>query len=554
MKKYVLLLITLITSYGVFAQWVNDSYENTLIYTSTGEETLPKIAADSEGNTYISYISNGSGNYDVLLSYIDKDGYSIWDEEIVVSDHEQDSWISDYCMDIDHDGNAVVAFSDIRNGFSNVYAYKISPAGEFLWGADGIMISNSSLGIYQPRMAITSNNTAFFTYTIPTETSSTQMGVVALDSDGNKLYGEDGLVFITEDEETDYAEPYAIASADEMIILYSISSGPFWATDRNMYVIKLNESGENVWGEPVTITDQGGINGYTDLHVVSDNEDGFFVGWHEDRDADNVSNTYVQHIDFNGNILLDQNGTAVANGADYHRFNPKIVPIENGEVMVFWRQTNISQGQAGLYGQYMDANGILLWNNSGNAFIPVGTSFGLLYDAKWLPEGQATVFYTKNGDGTDEYIHASTFDTEAQDIWSTEISSNPASVSDIVTASFNQEQFIAAWNDGRENNGIYTQNVKEDGSIGIGTAISYVENLSEVKVYPNPAYENINIFADRETTVTIRNVLGQVLMQRDLSSNETMQYIPQRSGIYMVTLSFENMNITKKIIFGKTGL
>jgi hypothetical protein len=51
--------------------------------------------------------------------------------------------VADYSLVVDHDGNAVVSFADIRNGNPDLVVYKISQDGEQLFGDDGILVTET---------------------------------------------------------------------------------------------------------------------------------------------------------------------------------------------------------------------------------------------------------------------------------------------------------------------------------------------------------------------------------------------------------------------------
>ncbi len=549
MKNIVLLSTLIFISLVSFSQWSDDAYENTLVYSSSGEEIIPKTATDAVGNTFVSFHSNASGNYDVLLQYFSKDGETLWEEPLMVSDHPQQSWLSDCAMGVDDVGNAIITFSDTRTGNPDIQAYKISPEGEFLWGDDGINCSLSSESEYEPRMAVAENNTVYITWIRPRATGTDQLVVTAIDEEGNKLLGEYGLVF-TSDSEEYYSDPYVVASAEDAIVVYSLNSGSFPYADRILYANKIDDEGNELWDSPALISDASGIAGFTDLSVISDKEGGVFISWHDDRDNDMNSSGFVQHVSSDGDILLDDNGTEVATQINVERFNPYVAvnDPENNEFSVFWRQTDADQNQAGLYGQRINAAGERLWGDNGAEILPVGTTFGMLYGAMAMDASNTMVIYSKTGEGTDEFMYAMALDAEAQAVWpgtSTAMSLNPSGITHTEPAAFEEEQVVVAWEDGRDNGGIYAQNIHSDGSIGIiGTDMPDVLE-DEISVYPNPAVDIITIKTNLFNEVTIRNSLGQIVSRRSIN-NGTLSFSPASSGVYFITFTDGNRNITKK--------
>ena len=59
---------------------------------------------------------------------------------------------------VDNENNAIITFVDQRSGPWGVYAYKINPYGEMIWGMDGLSLSNSSLDNISPRLVVLQDN------------------------------------------------------------------------------------------------------------------------------------------------------------------------------------------------------------------------------------------------------------------------------------------------------------------------------------------------------------------------------------------------------------
>ncbi|MCX6233532.1 MAG: hypothetical protein NT175_02250 [Bacteroidetes bacterium] len=65
MKKFTLFLMLFLMSFPFASdgQWSDDYLENTPVSTITGEQTLPKIATDTQGNIFITYFNSASCSY-----------------------------------------------------------------------------------------------------------------------------------------------------------------------------------------------------------------------------------------------------------------------------------------------------------------------------------------------------------------------------------------------------------------------------------------------------------------------------------------------------------
>ena len=147
-----LLLLTSVIS----AQWSSDPASPQLL----GRGVQAQVKATSDGGVYVAWLTD-MGDYHVYLQRFDATGVAQFDEGgMLVSDHNNDSWIAVFHMNlaVDSDNNAIITVLDQRSGPWNVYAYKISSDGSMVWGDNGVSVSNSSQTNYSPRFAVLPDN------------------------------------------------------------------------------------------------------------------------------------------------------------------------------------------------------------------------------------------------------------------------------------------------------------------------------------------------------------------------------------------------------------
>ena len=194
MKKFCILLtvLSLIIVPALYSQWSNDPNTNLLISDLNGEQVLPKISLTPDGGCYIAWFDTRTGNYNVYLQRLDAAGNKIFASDgLLISDHTSNSYISgDWDMMTDNEGNAILTFSDIRTGGDlKVYAYLISPGGNFLWGADGISLSTANDEQISPQITQTTDGNYIIVWI--TFSTPSKLAVQKLDVAGNKLHGND---------------------------------------------------------------------------------------------------------------------------------------------------------------------------------------------------------------------------------------------------------------------------------------------------------------------------------------------------------------------------
>lgn len=94
------------------------------------------------------------------------------------------------------------------------------------------------------------------------------------------------------------------------------------------------------------------------------------------------------------------------------------------------------------------------------------------------------------------------------------------------------------------------------GSGGGGTGINDMNNINSVKMYPNPASDQVNIALDMENqaevTVRIYNTLGEVVYNNVTAATgntvETINTNEYTSGVYFVEISTGDQTVTQKLV------
>ena len=74
---------------------------------------------------------------------------------------------------------------------------------------------------------------------------------------------------------------------------------------------------------------------------------------------------------------------------------------------------------------------------------------------------------------------------------------------------------------------------------------------SQFNIYPNPAKDVVRLSTDngQQTTVRIYNILGMLVEEIEINSNETeINVSDYNPGVYFFNIQTENGNVTKKIV------
>jgi hypothetical protein len=461
----IIALLLLCSNIG-YAQWSNNAAVNNAICGLAGEQAIPKIATCPNGDTYIGYFSNESGNYDVRLQRLDSHGNELWTSGgILISNNASMTWLTDWDMTADVNNHCVMTWQDIRNGNNNAYAYRISPSGSFVWGANGVALSNNSAFNASPKVTCTAAGNAIFAWM-----SDDVIIIQKINAAGVKLWGDNGIT-LSSSNTLKWPQLMPVGS-DEVIMKYFEDSGPPNAPTRHVFAQRYSATGTQVWTSPAVISDAGGISAWTQIFpYINDGSDGFYIAWHDDRDNNMMASVWVQHISSSGAVLFPANGVEASTQGGMNHFYPYLAcPPGSSDVFVFWNEMNGNQNLKGILGQKLTSGGTRQWSNSGMVFIPVSATQVLPLGAGSSPTDMI-VLYDEASTASVSSLKAMRIATDGSFVWpgnSVNVSTAASSKVHTVINEFQNNQWIISWEDNRNGaSDIYAQNLILDGTLGV---------------------------------------------------------------------------------------
>lgn len=482
MKKLIIVItIVIATTITAFAQWVSDPLVNTVVNNMSGSQAVPHIAYDDAGNFYVGFYSNDAGNYDIRLQYYNFAGVAQWATDgLLVSGHTQNSWVTDWDLTTDNTGNCVMAFNDVRDGNANVYAYAISPSGSFLWGADGIQLTNDSQDEFVPSITVTSSNNAIVAWSRPTATDNVVV-MQKITPTGTLSWGSSGILYSGSENYTG-ARVLGI-SGDNYLMGYYRETGNFPGLTRHIYVQKFDGTGSAQWASDVLVSNSNGISAFNNFTIASDGASGIVFAWTDDRNSDNNINAAIQRVLSDGTITWPANGSTCMTSTSNSNQNPQILGVNsNDETLVTWSKKNGSQSQTAIAGQKFSATGVQQWTTDGIEFIPMsadigGTIGGVVYDGI-----NAIITYDESVGGSSLHIKAIGVDDAGTLIWNptiTFMAGRSTSKVHSLNSGLYANQMVVVWEENGED--IYIQNIYTDGTMG-DPPISTDATLSDLTV------------------------------------------------------------------------
>ena len=468
---FILVFIFLSTA---FAQWSTDPSVNLAVCDAAGDQALAKIVCTSDGGCYVSWFDTRSGEYQVYLQRLDPAGYELWAHNgLLISDNPNFTFIVDYDLIVDHNDNAVLAFCDSRNsGNLNVFAYLISPEGNFLWGNDGISLSTSTDFQAAPKITETTNGNFVFSWIV--DADQTQIANQKISPDGTKLWGTEPILIQSASE--GYSYPDVVSSDnDAVIVVHTTVTGTFPAQTVKLRATKLDANGLFEWGTGgVMLQNLGTISSFSVPEIYSDNMNGALAAWHDDRDFNNLQSGFVQRVSSSGSIYFPENGAELSLKANRHKFNPVAAfdPVTE-QTYAFWMETDANQNQNGISGQLISPTGERLWGDNAKIFKDLSAPFtaSISYLNALMGNGAANLFYLAgNGSGLNQTVEGFACDANGDFIWSGDIVTLSNSTQDklqLASSVDNNFNCNLAWGDMRSSNhDIYAQDINKFGELG----------------------------------------------------------------------------------------
>ena len=502
------------------AQWSTLATVNTPVCVAAGDQTVTKTSPTTDGGCYIAWFDHRGSNYDVYLQKLSSLGLPQFAANgLLISSNPQSSSLVDWDMITDDSNNAVIVFTDTRNGTNvNPFAYRISPAGTFLWGANGVTLSDSA-NLYQPNPVVSKTSDGNFVVAWNYGSTREKTAMQKLSPTGQKLWGSAPVLIAGTGTENIWYPKIIPSDNGSVILMYSGWVGNFLnPSNYKLYTQKFSSAGTSVWHpERDTVQNLGKIAGFYHPDLISDGNNGAVYLWNDDRFSTSQSNVFVQHYSASGSRYMPMNGSAVGSVNGDIRNTPVVSYMKSTkETYVFWKESNGGQTLMGLYGQSFDSVGNVRWGVDGKVIRPLSNlSFATMVSK--CSDSNAYCYANEYIDGVNSNYNALKFNRDGSNGWPSGntiiaggTSSSKGYIGAVLTAS---KMSILIWADGRNGSGndIYAQNVNNNGSLGPATGIINTngvlpERFELKQNYPNPfnPVTNINFSVPARSFVSLK--------------------------------------------------
>jgi hypothetical protein len=458
-------MIALLTMGGsAWAQWSPDPAKNLdLAGRINNDQVQPKLIPLKNDEWYISYFDANPNDpppqgYDVYYQRLDVHGYKMfrnWGSRVALLSN---SSTEDYGLDIDINGDALLAFLDTREGANQqVTAARMDKSGAPLWGTTGVQLTNDQNFNAAPKIAGTSDGKSVVAWT-----SNSNVVVQKLDEYGKPAWSAP-LTFLESGYNYSVADLHA---SDNGSVIISLVRDQGFGSARQLRTNKISASGELLWGASnVVLFDQGSLQFGNFPYFITDGAGGAVFAWYT---AYPVTQVFTQHIRADGSAAFRLNGAAGSTNTSNIRYEPTVAYRQaTDETFLFWTEADSNQFFNGVSGQKFDGKGNSQWAATGLVIVPLGSNTQTFVKAVSAGSGALVFWVDSPGYGADT-IQAIKLNGLGRKFCSQfAVSTAPATKYGLAVATASSARTAVVWADDRiGNNAIYIQNVNPDCTLG----------------------------------------------------------------------------------------
>lgn len=459
------------------AQWPSSNLTALVVADRPSEQVQSKVAPTADGGCYISWFDNAGGGYDVYLQRLDRLGNEQWIHNgLLIADRGLSS-TTDYDLDVDSAGNAILVFNDDRSGSDQITAQKVDPNGTLLWGPLGVSVTSGTGFKASPKVVELTDGSFVVAWS-----ASGLASLRKLDTNGLPL---GGIVDIVESGHAILMDDLVASTSGGWIAMF----WRCWTTNsvtssKHLYSRRFHSDGSMDWttivygplGAPYG-SQGGSIQNGAFPPIHGDGNGGFVTAWYE---VGGPRRAYIQHVFADGSVRFP---TATPNGLSITGDTPGRIQVscsvaydrdEDAYYVASWDTDAATQSQNRTFVQKIDAQGNRLWGTAGITVIPTNTNQPGFVQAVLTCDGMA-VFGFDSRTATTGVVFGAAVDASGSPMWGVSSPSLPcASESGKARLAVARSQAgfsILAWTDGGSGSGdVWSQRVADGG--GAGNAVS----------------------------------------------------------------------------------
>ncbi|MDP8238095.1 MAG: T9SS type A sorting domain-containing protein [Candidatus Hatepunaea meridiana] len=465
-------------------------------------------------------------------------------------------------VNIDDDGSTIVVWSNaIEDQTTTIYAQKLTAEGEIAWEENGVRCGETNemytcLGICND-----GQDGVFIVW------SGDEIQAQHLNRNGERLWGNEGILVISEEHNPFFLRSIIGNTEGGMIILWR-------ASRHNLYATNVGSNGEFVWG-----ADEAGLIRLTEDGTYSNmvrHPDGFLFTWMTNRSDDEdklYSDLYGQFLENDGTFRWNENGVllTVREGGK----GASEIAVDNDDYIWILSESS-DEASKRIYIQKLNpdvqqnANPELIFGQNGRMFL--SREVWGKYNFDMVHDGHNGVYIVWDDEivWNDANIYATHLDPDGQpyEEWDQEgnlvcgASGDQGDPQAKLLKEDGETGIVVSWIDERSSTAnIYCQRVDDNRFNSVGNIDGYSEAPTDFEmtcIYPNPFNSTTTIryslSSSSQVSLQVYNLSGQLINKLFEgykkagihSTNLNANNLP--SGLYFIRLKASEQVFTQKVI------
>lgn len=331
MKNFIYSLL-FFTSTLAWSQWTNDYNVNTLVSTNPTDDI--QSIGTPDGRTYVILWDTSSG-YKLKVQLLNQDGTRAFGEEGMLANDIANN--STYTVTrseaVDANNNLYIAFTATGDG--NGYVNKISPSGQQLFGANGIVLPNA----YDLKVAPTSDGGAYVGWY-----EGNTGKLMRYNSSGVAQWGTPITINSPSSAPITTVGELSVM-ADNSVIVFIHTKTLSWSPNSILWAQRYSSTGTTMWANPVQVSTQT-LMANRRYSLVKDN-DITYLGYYGSTGS--RFDSFIQKIESDGNLPWGADGVDMR--IDGSTFEMTTNIAMDGDYL--WAALQVCNSTQSQYGQFV---------------------------------------------------------------------------------------------------------------------------------------------------------------------------------------------------------